>query len=194
MAGFNEELMSADAIAHMTGGFEPQRTNNGMLVIVGLGNGGAGGAGGAGGSGSDDLLRLSIDTFPLPKQQNGSIELDYLNEKRKVAGKVTIDDMDIVYKDWVDKETAKILWEWRVSVYDPLTGKVGLARDYKKKGLITIFAPNGTLQREWEVYGMWPMNMDPGDYDMAGEENVKITMSIAVDKAVFITPAATAAA
>ena len=93
---FNQDLMSANAIAQMDGGFEPQRSNNAVLIIEGLG--------------PEQLLSLSLNTFPLPKQQNGSIELDYLNEKRKVAGKVTIDDMDVQYKDWVDKETAKILW------------------------------------------------------------------------------------
>lgn len=178
---FNTDLMTADMIAQAQGSFEPQRSNNAVLAIEGLG------------SGREDLLTLSLDTFPLPKQQNGNIELDYLNEKRKVAGKVTIDDMDIVYKDYVDKETAKILWEWRLQVYNPNTGQVGLAKDYKKTGLITMFAPDGSLQREWKLYGMWPMNMDPGDIDMAGEENLKITMSISVDKAIFIKPSPVAA-
>jgi hypothetical protein len=169
--------MSADAIALMQGDYEPQRVNNAVLYIEGLDQ-------------ADQDLRLSLDTFPLPKQQNGIIEADYLNEKRKVAGKVTIDDMDIVFKDYVDAFTASILWGWRNQVYQPRTGKVGLARTYKKKGSIVLFAPNGTGQRMWEIHGMWPANMDPGEIDMAGEDIIKITMTIVCDKAIFTKPEA----
>lgn len=173
---FSADMMTSDAIAQMKGQYEPQRVNNAVLFIQDLPNA------------DNEALRLSLDTFPFPKQQNGIIEADYLNEKRKVAGKVTIDDMDLVFKDYVDKATAKILWAWRTQVYSPKSGKVGLARTYKKQGQIVLFAPNGTGTRMWDLYGMWPANMDPGDADMAGEDIVKITMSIVVDKAIFTQP------
>lgn len=175
---FTADMMSADAIAQMKGEYEPQRVNNGVLFIEGL-------------PGADnEIMRLSLDTFPMPKQQNGIVEADYLNEKRKVAGKVTVDDMDIVYKDYVDRAVAKTLWDWRMQVYNPKTGKVGLARTYKKRAEIITFAPNGTGTRVWELYGVWPSNMDPGDLDMAGEDIVKITLSLVVDKAIYAKAAA----
>ena len=177
--GFSLEMMTADRLAAGGGDFEPQRTNNGMLYIEGMNDG--------------DLLQLSLETFPLPKQSNGLIEMDFINEKRKVAGKVIIDDLEVQFKDFVDRETAKVLWDWRLLVYNPVTGQIGLARNYKKNGIMTLFAPDGSYQRIWELKGLWPMNMDPGDIDMAGEDIVRINMSIAIDKAVFTQPSAVSA-
>jgi len=177
--------MTADRIAEAGGNFEPQRTNNGVLVIEGLTSDMRGGNLNAN-SGAAEVFTLSIDTFPLPKQQNGIIEVDYLNEKRKVAGKVTVDDVDIVLKDFIDKSTALVLWAWRCQVYNPWTGQIGLAHHYKKKATAYIFGPEGSYIRKWELKGLWPFNMDPGEIDMAGEDILKITLSCALDKATLL--------
>lgn len=171
---FDAGLMSADRYAQMNGAYEPQRTNNASLRIF-LGDKGI----------SEDDVVLALRTFPLPKQSNGIIETDWMNEKRKFAGKVVIDDMELGFEDYCDKDTAKLLWAWRLKVYNPLTGHVGLAKDYKARGEITLMAPNGTLQRLWKLQGCWPSNMDPGDIDMAGEEAVRINLSMVVDKAYY---------
>lgn len=174
------DILNADFMGPTGGGYEPQRVNNALLNIVMGGNNNPNATQGA----RDDDLTLSLDTFPIPKDSNGIIEAGYLNEKRKFAGNPIFDDLSVVYKDFVDRQTAKILRRWRYEVYDPETGKIGLASQYKKKGWVSLFAPNGEFLRSIELIGVWPSAMDPGDIDMAGEDILRITMTLTIDKAI----------
>lgn len=172
-------IISADGIGGANGDFEVQRVNNALLYIVGIGATSAPGQ-----ESNDDVLALALQQFPLPKVTSGIIEHGYINEKRKFAGNPTYDDLSVVYVDTVDTGVAKTLWEWRLQVHDPVTGKTGLAKNYKKKGWVTMFDPSGEQEREYELVGVWPSAMDPGDIDLAGEDSVKITMTLTIDKAV----------
>ena len=149
--------------------WEPQRVNNALLHFSDL-------------VGDDDLV-LALSSFPLPKVTNGIIEVGFVNERRKFAGLPTFDDLSVVYKDYVDKGTADILWKWRKLVYDPKTGKIGLKSVYAKDGFAELFAPNGEFVRRYELIGCWPSGMDPGDADLAGEDTINITATITIDKA-----------
>jgi hypothetical protein len=151
--------------------YEPQRVNNCLLVFN------------LGGS-DDDTLELALSTFPLPKTSNGIIEQGHVNEKRKFAGNPIFEDLPVVYKDMVDVDIARILQKWRYTVYNPETGQVGLARDYKKRGTATLFAPNGGFVRTWTLIGAWPSSFDAGDADLSGEDTVNISVTITIDKAI----------
>ena len=174
------DILNADFMGPSSGGYEPQRVNNALMTFQGPFTV----EGKAVGSGGDDELTLALDTFPVPKDSNGIIEAGWLNEKRKFAGLPIFDDLSVVYKDFVDRDTARMLRAWRYSVYNPETGKIGLASDYKKTGWTSLFAPNGAYVRSYELIGAWPSAMDPGDIDMAGEDIIRITMTITIDKAI----------
>jgi len=149
--------------------WEPQRVNNALLHISDL-------------EGDDDLV-LALMSFPLPKRTMGIIEVGYVNERRKFAGLPTFDDLSVVYKDYVDKNTADFLWKWANMVYDPKTGVIGLASTYKKNGWVELFAPNGEHIRNYDIQGVWPSGFDPGDIDLTGEDTLNITMTLTIDKA-----------
>jgi len=153
---------------------EPQRTNNALLFIDGL----------PGGLGADKQLTLSLVSFPIPKFTVAPIEVPFLNEKRKFAGNPVYDDLSVVYKDWVDKDTHKILNAWRYLVHNPETGQTGRARDYKKSGHVSLYSPDGEIERQYALIGVWPSAMDPGEIDMGGEDTVNITMTLTIDKAI----------
>lgn len=156
--------------------FEPQRTSN-AIFRVSLGTVGGGDAG---------VLAFSVATMPLPKSSNGIIEVGFFNEKRKFAGNAVHDDLQFAFIDYLDLGTVKTLQAWRYQVYNPQTGAVGLAAEYKKTGEIEMFAPNGddaTLRR-WKLYGMWPSQFDAGEIDMSGEDVVRCNVTFTVDKCI----------
>jgi len=161
------ELLKADHVGAAR--WEPQRVNNALLHISEL-------------DGDDDLV-LALSSFPIPKVTNGVIEVGYLNEKRKFAGLPTFDDMSVVYKDYVDKNTANILQKWRYQVYDPRTGKIGLKSVYARSGYVQLFAPDGSAERQYDIEGIWPSGFDPGDADLQGEDTMNITVTLTIDKA-----------
>jgi hypothetical protein len=155
------------------GVYEPQRTNGALLYVTNIGAGGI-----------DEVLTLSLKTFALPKVTNNPQMAQYLNEKRKFAGMPEWDDLPITFHDYVDLKTLTTLLAWRNQVYDPRTGKVGLKSQYAKNGFIKCFAPNGDFERQWDLIGIWPSNLDPGEIDMQGEDFVTITCNFVIDKAI----------
>ena len=178
--------LHANHIGGVGGGFEPQRVNNALMYIAGL-DGAAASATPAGQASEvprENDLVLSLSTFPIPKRTMGIIEIGYLNEKRKFAGNPTYDDLSVVYKDYVDRKTAKLLWIWNYQVHNPETGKTGLASVYKKNGWVSLFDPSGGTERQYKLIGVWPSAFDPGDIDMTGEDSINITVTLTIDKTI----------
>lgn len=167
------DTLTADHIGQVGGGFEPQRANNGLLYIAGLaGN-------------ENDVITLSLTSFPLPKSNINPIEIMYLNQTRKFAGKPTYDDLSVVFNDYVDQTTKVVLANWFYLAHNPLTGKTAFASQYKKNGRMVLYAPDGSGDREWELQGMWISTFDPGDVDMETDDRVRLTCNIVIDKALF---------
>jgi len=169
------ELVSADHIAAQKGAFEPQRKNNFSLNFTIRD-----------GTGVDKLIKQSLDSFTWPKEENTPIDIAFGNEKRKVAGVASFDNCELVLKDFADQPVMREIIKWRRKVYKPLTGEIGLAKDYKEQGEVVMFAPNGTLERRWKLMGMWPSKMDPGGGDMNSNTNNLISVTITIDKAVEV--------
>ena len=169
MANFLEGVLGGQKTSP---NLEPQRTNNALLFINNVP-----------GLGDEDLV-LALMSFPIPKVNNGVIEVAYLNEKRKFAGNPAFEDMSVLYKDYVNKSVADSLLQWRHQVYNPITGAVGLKSVYAKTGFVQMFAPEGSFERRYDIFGVWPSTYDPGDIDMAGEDALQITLTLTIDKAV----------
>ncbi len=162
--------MSAGHIAAQSGFFEPQRQNNALLRIFGLGEG-------------EDILAISIESFPLPKTTITASEAMYMNETVKFAGRVTFEDLSVVYKDFVDMPTLKILSDWYLTTYNPWNGRIGLARNYKKTAEAVMYGPQGGFERKFKLQGLWINSFDPGDQDMTGEGTKLINIGLSIDKA-----------
>jgi hypothetical protein len=162
------DYMGANHIGAAAGNHEIQRSSNALLSIIGL-------------AGADDIT-LALSNFALPKVNNNPIEVGYLNETRKFAGRPVFDDISVVVKDYVDVPVSRVLQNWRRLVYDPVTGQIGLASQYKKTCTVKLYAPNGTLDRELVLLGCWPAGLDLGEADMNGDDVVSITMNMTYDK------------
>lgn len=169
--------MHADHLVEAKGAFEPQRTANWLIEIHDL----------PGGDGDTDLIALSLETGFLPNFSNEEISLGYLNEYRYAAGKALFEAGELVVKDFVDRETAGALLRWSRQVYDPSTGQVGFAADYKKEAHILLFGPNGTKLRVWKLRGVWPQARNFGSLDMTSSEKVTITTTLRYDKALPVS-------
>lgn len=167
------DTLNADHIGQVGGGFEPQRANNALLYVTGLaGN-------------ENDVITLSLASFPIPKSSINPVEVMYLNQTRKFAGRPTYEAMTIVFRDYVDTNTKKVLADWFYLAHNPITGKTAFATQYKKNGRAVLFAPDGTGDREWECQGLWISSFDPGDVDMETDEQLRITCTIEIDKAIY---------
>lgn len=161
-----------DHLAQAKGVFEPQRQSN-FLIHLHLGDGA-----------SASYIMLSLEASSLPTESNEEVSLEYLNIRRYVAGKTMYDTIPLVVKDMVDVNVAAAVVAWRQAVYNPITDQIGLAKNYKKRATIVLFAPDGSHERTWDLIGVWPMSVNYGVLDMTSSDKVTIETVLRYDKAI----------
>jgi len=160
---------AADHIAAEAGSLEPQRQNN-FSVEIPLDNA------------DKDLVLMGLHGFTLPQQSNEVVEAEYQNEKRKVAGQVTVEEGSLMLKDFVDTDTRGAILRWRKQVYNPQTGQIGMASDYKKELDVVLQGPDGENTRVAKLIGCWP-SADPSiELTMEGSDKVLMEVPIQIDK------------
>jgi hypothetical protein len=165
-------FLSAQHLAPAQGSFEPQRQYDWALEIA------------LDDAGDQVVVMQGLESFEVPKEENEEIELHYANEVRYVAGKARFDALPLTLKDFVDVGVARAIIKWRRQVYNPETGAIGLARDYKKNADLVLVAPDQSSLRIWKLIGCWPQRLEGGSLDMTSNEKVLVTVTIRFDRAI----------
>lgn len=165
---------SANTIAPSSGGYEPQRVNNWEIELSAPGLNG-------------EVLNLSLLSFDPPADTIEPISIPYANEDRKVAGRVTRDNVTLVVREYVKESVLETLKTWQLKVFNPESGGIGYAKDYKAEGHVFMLDP--MLQRVpgkvFSVFGVWPSKITVGTLDQSGNDQVQVTVDLVVDKMVY---------
>ena len=161
--------ITAAHIAPQGGGFEPQRAFDFEVELSAPGG---------------DLIKLSVQDAFLPEVAKDIIEVGYMAEVRKVVGKVNFRDGQLVLVDYVDENTYGVLMEWSKLVYDPESGALGYATQYKKQGNIILVGPDGGAQRLYKIIGAWPSTVSGGPLSYTGSDTNKVNVTLTFDVAV----------
>jgi len=162
-------LLTARHLAEMRGRYEPQRSFD-WLIEFEIGS-------------AREIIKLAVDQAFMPTESNEPIELHYGNEVQYAAGKARWEFGQLSIRDMVDLDIARQISEWRKTVYNPITGDIFFAKDYKKQGTIILLSPEGSIQRKWKVEGLWPTAVSYGQLDYAANDIVRIQCTIAFDRA-----------
>lgn len=165
--------MTGEHIAQQGGSYEPQRTNNFMLTIPNIP-----------GDPTGQMFEFALEAGFAPNETQEPQEIAFQNEKYKVAGPISFEQGTVRYVDYVDPDVSGRLAQWRKMCYDADTGKVGLARDYKRNARLRMFGPAGGADKEWVMLGLWPSQVTwASSLDFASPEVNKIEVSFVYDKA-----------
>lgn len=174
-------------LLHQGGSFEPQRKSNFALMIPGV---------------LTENLMLSLKSTPIPPVGLTKQSIKYFNETVHYPGAVAPwESQTLVFRDYLDVDTVSALSVWYRQTYNPETGAIGWARDYKKSGEIYLLPPGmpgggspGTVQaapfqkRVWDLQGLWIEKMDSGDLDHDDDgSNVEISLTLSIDKAIPVS-------
>lgn len=154
----NATFMGADS------SYEVQRQNNWEVVINDLG----------------DDLTFACESFPLPSESNEQLPLNYMNTKVNVAGQYNLETFEMVLKDFIGKDTEKLISDWRQTVFNSKNGSLGFAANYKKSGNVYEYSPDGSVTRVWNLEGVWPssVNYGSGDYNAGDKKTISVTLSV----------------
>lgn len=147
--------------------YEVQRTNNFEVVFEGL---------------SEDVT-LAVASSSMPNITNEPIEISHGNSKVKVAGQANFEDISLVVNDFIVADIEMQLYEWRKSVFDPETMKVGWAEKYKRNGRLYQYGPDGTVQRTWRLIGCFPTGFESSEMNYEGSDKKQVTLPISIDQA-----------
>lgn len=161
--------------------FEPQRTNNFELQILGLeqltpyvdkvaGKGSANTNIGTYNEPNDRMSRmaLSVKTFDPPNFTVDALTVAYGNNKVKYAGTPNFGSSSLTVNDFIGVGTIEILSAWQRAVYDVETETIGLSSEYKLTAYLYEYAPNGDLHRSWQLAGLWPSSVTYGQFSQDG--------------------------
>lgn len=172
--------------------FEPQRTNNFEVQIVGLdtllmpaeentyvpSN-------------ISELITLSVASFQAPSLAINPIQIHYANNMVNFAGKPTFSGGDLVINDYIGIDIERLLMAWMNTVYNPETQEIGNAVDYKKTAYLIEYNPKGTLCRQWQINGCFPTNISLGSFDQSNANVRTISMTLTFDNAIPLSTSGT---
>jgi len=160
--------VSADHLAGGSagGGYIPQRANNFSLEIAEL-----------------EGLRLALKAASFPTLRVVKGELAFENEIKYYIQGAEFEPITVSIRDFIDQDIAGKLYDWFKQGYDPETGSIGNASDYKKDAVLILHGPDGSNERKWKWQGVFieEMNMGEGDMEARGEP-VLIELTLSVDK------------
>lgn len=135
--------------------------------------------------GAGDIIWTCDQAF-APTESNEQIELHYGNEVQYVAGKARFEPGQLSVRDMVDIDMQAHINAWRRMVYDPKTGAVNWATDYKTNGYLVMLDPKGSKSRKWKLIGLWPSQVAFAPaLDYNNNDIVRIDITLTYDRAFY---------
>jgi hypothetical protein len=134
-------------------------------------------------TGHVDTLQLSLRSAALPSESTGVITVPMDSTEAKFAGKTTFADIELVFSDWIDRDTALLIRNWRSKVFNPLNGGAGLVAQYKLDGFAKVYSDQTEeFIAEYILKGCWPKDGNWGSLDRNSADLVQIRVPLVIDR------------
>ncbi len=147
--------------------YEPLRKNTWEVYISGI-----------------DTVLSAVNCKP-PQTVLTPAEIYHFNERTKFATLPNPSDFEIMVMDVVSPQVVQQLWTWFKQVYDPNTGIMGYASDYKRQGTLLLYDVKAqSVIRTWTCMGLFLTTSPVPDegFDYSSNEPVHINMKLSCDR------------
>ena len=121
-------------------------------------------------------------TASRPKWAFEETEIDYMTQKRYVAGKLTYEPMEVALMEPIDTTLTQAILAWSNLIQEVSTGVRGYTSMYKKDCILELLDGLENVVQKWTLRGSWPANTNLGDLDYSTGEPIEATISIRFDK------------
>lgn len=136
--------------------------------------------------GHTETLQLSLKSAGLPSESTGVITVPMDSTEAKFAGKTTFENIELTFNDFIDRDTASLLRDWRSRVFNPTTGGAGLvsgSHGYKLNGFAKVYSDKTEKYvAEYTLKGIWPSTGKWGSLDKGSAELVQISVTLVIDR------------
>lgn len=130
----------------------------------------------------DGVDAFVAKTAQRPKKNFEHITIDWINEKRFLAGKGEWQEIAIELHDPIAPSAVQKVMDWLRLVHDDSTGRMGYATLYKKNFSLKLLDPGGVVVEKWTAKGAWAKDIDGGDLSYDQNETVTVKFNIRADK------------
>jgi hypothetical protein len=159
--------------AKMIGVFQPKQQHLWDIIIPGV----------PGLDGHTETLQLSLKSAGLPSESTGEVKVPMDSSEVKFAGKTSFENISLMFSDYIDRNTAALIRNWRSKVFDPITGGAGLVAQYKLDGYAKVYSDQTEEYiATYALQGAWPSTGKWGDLDRSSAELVQISVTLVIDR------------
>ena len=135
---------------------------------------------------ADDALPAFIArSASRPSFTQEAITIDYLNQKRYLAGKAEWGEMTLSLYDPIAPSASQKVMEWIRLQHETISGRDGYAAFYKKNFDLMALDPVGAAVEKWEIKGAWCTNVTFGEYDMTSGEPLSVEITVRPDECIL---------
>lgn len=132
--------------------------------------------------GGADIDPWFVKVASRPSLSIDETELNFLNEKLWIPGKVSYETMTVTFIDVAPKEPASAnLYRWLGTVYqfwNPARQMGTNISQYAASAVLTLYDPCGKPIENWSFQDMWPQAINFGDLDMSSSDTVDIELTM----------------
>jgi hypothetical protein len=131
-------------------------------------------------------LAFCAHTAQRPTQTYNVTELQRLNERFYVAGKVTWSELPMTFFDYINgaNSASEILWNWSKMIYNPVTGQMGFKKQYTTSGTLAMLDPAGGIVQVWNLFYVWPFTLNWGELSADDDGLSEVSVTFRYDYAV----------
>lgn len=137
---------------------------------------------------NSDLLTLSTDEVGEIAETEDAIDVHYGNGIIRFPGKVTYGEVDWTLNCYCEPNVLGALRDWRNTVYDPITEKMGLPSQYMKQVFFIKYDGQGRARDVIRAPGTWIKDLQNGAMSQAGGDLVKVRVTLVISKAIYLKP------
>lgn len=108
-----------------------------------------------------NIIRLAVQSVTLPALSVNPQPIKHGNEQVLIATNPTVGgSVSITCIDSIGYDIQNMLLDWFRIIYNFDGDKLmGLSVNYKTTASLLVFAPDASVMRSWDIYGLFPTNI-----------------------------------
>lgn len=131
-----------------------------------------------------EALALSLKDYAGPQMTIETLSIRTGNGQVNYAGTPSVANSAITFNDYIGQKTEYILLAWYSMAHNILNDKIGFKEYYAQDGILYKYAPNGTRQISWWLYGCWINEYNQGQFSKQNPDLRQFSTTILYDKPV----------
>lgn len=139
-------------------------------------------------SGSRSIGPNFVKTSARPNYDIEETELNFLNAKTWIAGKLTWQSITVNYID-AGAQDLQGLYNWigqNAQLNDNEAFKQGTTfEDYAADAFLVLYDGCGRAMEQWKLFNVWPQAVNFGELDYSSSEEVTIELTIRYDQVCY---------